>query len=307
MGNREIRPPNGDLGVKAGGREKIIDFLTLGLLFGDRRGGRRGSSGGGGRTKREMQNDMALMEHQFRLQDELERARTARGVEGATQTDANAFANISRFYGGGQMIGVNDAHGNPIITEEELNRRPKRGSGKGSGGTSVSWEDPVYPNQQGGPEVPESTDDPGDTPAPTPRPKKRTAADARLELGALTDKYGSEQGDVSDEEWEDYLGRSSALAEQHDILSRDESRKANNRAKKRAGGGMVADYQPEVIAGGKIKKNTRKTEREAVDYALGETSSLGTVNDNGAIDTGSNGNRPAPGGENGVIEGPQFK
>ncbi len=302
MANREIQPPGGDLGVKTGGRKAIADFFTLRYLLGGRQGGGRS---GGGRTKRELQNDMALMEHQYNLQDQLERARTARGVEGATQTDANAFANISRFYGGGQMIGVNDAHGNPIISEEELNRRPRKGSGKGSGGTAVSWEDPVYPNQQDGPTQDEPIEDEPIQDGPTPikdEPQGEfNTKDKIRELRVSADKVSKRmkpltptQVEDANADWEDFHKAKQDEAKEAGVEIDDDLR---NEIRTQYLQGKFSTGKETLPGNYKPDKEVRQWIRDTPTVNPGD----------GSIDTGSNGTRPAPGGESGVIEGPQFK
>lgn len=328
MANKEISPPGGDLGVGTTGRSGLVNALTTAMWWdrfnGDRRGRRGGVSFGGGRSKRQMKNDMAMMEYQYRLQDELERARTARGVEGSAQTDANAYQAADAFFGGGTIEGVSGAHTPKQIQNVEA--RPKKGNFKGAGGTSAGWE---YADEQLGGEEPQADEDPdvtddppiedgptGDaptpTPTPTPRAKRRTAADARAEMQLLMDTYGDDDSAHDDDTWTEYTSRMSALADEHDILSRDATRKANNRAKKRVGSSGVAPIIPEHIPGARILKNTPKALREQTAYALEETAGIvpskevGTVNEDASIDTGEVGNRPAPGGKNGVSKGQQF-
>lgn len=175
---------------------------------------------------------------------------------------------------------------------------------------------PPKPPHPGVPTVgPGSAPTPAPTPAPEPEPQdgpagevrgKRgmpTAADFRAEMNALQSQYGDEQGSHSDEDWENYTGRMSALANAHDIVAVDTARKANTAGKKRAGATKVAPYKAEVIAGGNPEQ--RRVSGDARTQAaagLQETADLGTP----ATTQYGVGGRPQPSGQSGNTQGQQF-
>lgn len=307
MANREVRPPEGDLGINTGGRQALADFMAMRNMLGDkgRGGGGLFASFRGGRTKRQMQNDMKLYQFYRQVDDQAARAADARRVQVTQQNQANMLANnlgaVRAATGNSDepfiLPGAEGAFGDREVAAGDY--MPNEFEARDQNGNLIRVKNPVRGGQT--PEGPVE-----DGPAQVKPVKKRTAADARLELGNLTSRYGSEQGDVSDEEWEDYLGRASALANAHDIAARDESRRANSKAKKKAGGGAASPYSPEVIEGGRVKKKTSKQERADVEAGLEATKNIASVNEDASIDTGDIGSRPQPGGENGVVQGNQF-
>lgn len=336
MANKEISPPGGDLGVGTSGRSGLINALTAAMWF-DRDGRRRRGSGvsfGGGRSKRQMKNDMAMMEYQYRLQDELERARTARGVEGSAQKDANAYQAADAFFGGGTIEGVSGAHTPKQI--QNVDARPNKGNFKSAGGTSAGWE---YADEQLGGEGPQADEDPditedgpsGETPQEQAAKVRYTRPDLLEQGGGKTVlKRGNLKGgaaskvkakqdaffeaslspdELSSEEIkqlrEEYYGNTSA----GDDLRQDAADYAGDVlypiSRRKVSGQKKTDAYSEAEAKG-LLGNPSDAAKLKIESPEEIKSKVGTVNEDASIDTGTAGNRPAPKGQSGAVQGPQF-
>lgn len=325
MANREIQPPGGDLGVNEGGRGRIIDMLIGKRIFGGNDGGSRGKS------KRDYKNEAKLLEHQYKLQDMLEQARTARHVEGTYNTNLNNLVNSARMLNagaGGDGGPTGDPHdfGKIIPThvrpdeflaqDEAGNKIHIKDSGNRGPGPVVSDDPPTTDGP--GPVV---SDDPPITDGPGPKEpakKRRTAADVRLDMKSAEDEYDAAvAAGASDEDLADLASRGSMLSDEHYLLARKEGGQRDKGARKKAGlpaAGGTAGYTFESLDGGANDSRVRSTKSRGetlkklqanVDYGR-ESLGIGTVGNDGGIDLGENGVRPAPSGESGVIEGTQF-
>ena len=314
MANPEIpgNAPQNNLGVKGMNRGNLINFLLFRDFVGGGKKGKKGGGGGavaqgGGRTRREMKNDMKMLRFQYELQDEFERAQTARAVEKAAQTDANAYQAADAFFGGGTIEGVSGAHTPKQIQNVEA--RPKKGNFKGAGGTSAGWE---YADEQLGGEEPQANEDP-DVTEDEPIVQQDGPIDDRrftekTKIRQVVSKSGGPrkgfsnltptQAEEANTDWEDFY-------------------KVKQEEASSAGVPWDKDLEDEVqqqylqgkfsIPVGEVPESKRK-DKELQPWIQEEppAKSVPAVNEDASIDTGDVGNRPAPGGENGIAKGPQF-
>ena len=290
------------------GRRNIINALFLNKMVRNRGGS--GGGGGGGMSKKDWKNKSDYLKHQYTLQDELEQAQAARGVETTANNRRNMFddsaAMVNAGNGGGPQSFQTDVH-NPggvrqYLSPAELLLQDQNGNKFHSKGSGPAGDAPV-----------EDTPVKDTTPVKSP-PKKLKSEDLRLRLNNMVDATGSEQGTKTDQEWDDYLGAASALANSHDIQARDETRKRNNSSRSKSpsrgwtGTSGPAPYKPEVIEGGRVSFNSSAADRADTAAGLSATEHITgiTANDKGAPIMGVMGNRPALSGESGIEQSKQF-
>lgn len=299
MANPELpgNAPQNNLGVKGMNRGNLINFLLFKDFVGGGKKGKKGGGGGGGRTRREMINDMKMLEHKYRLQDEIEQARTARAVEESAQKDANAYHAANRFFVGGTIPGVSQAHTAKEI--ENVEDMPEEGAFESAGGTNARWKKGKKATG-GQPENPPivQQDGPIDDRRFTEKTKIRQVVSKsggpRKGFSNLTPT----QAEEANTDWEDFY-------------------KVKQEEASSAGVPWDKDLEDEVqqqylqgkfsIPVGEVPESKRK-DKELQPWIQEEppAKSVPAVNEDASIDTGDVGNRPAPGGENGVAKGPQF-
>lgn len=167
MANREIKPPESDLGISTGGREALANFMAMKNLLDDRKKG--GGLLSGGRTRRQMRNDMKMYQFMRQVDDQAARAADARRLQVSAADAAWNTANYLKGVGAGTGQGQTDENGNVVlmnsvndvfgpITVPNKNVLPDQFTAKSSLGSVFAGTNPVRP------EGPSPEEPPGETP-----------------------------------------------------------------------------------------------------------------------------------------------
>lgn len=338
MANREIQPPGGDLGVNTSGRAGLINFLSAKRLFGD------GVGGGGGRGK-DYKNEAKLFKFQQQVLDERERAQAAReemlygnktGIDlGAEQVSQNQgrehYQEMLNMVKDAKAQGASGEQLQQLVTSFDL-ETPRGGRARGTFDIVGGPKPPTGPAPDGpGPFVsddPPVNDDPG--------PKKKPAREKDMWNTDITRKdvegkggnkgkmdlvdtpLHYKQADIMREGWDDQLA-----AHQKELADAGEAPLDEDETKQLAQEQAYAMFPLQARQAGSLSQNklegnlpyikgdkaTQKTISKMhpdAQFSDAGSISFGKVGNDGGIDLGENGARPAPSGESGITPGNQF-
>jgi hypothetical protein len=324
VANREIQPPGGDLGVNTGARSNVIDWLTF--------GGGRGSGGGGGRSGKDYKNEAELFKFQQEVLDERERAQNARaemlhgnktaidlGGEQVSQTQG--LATHAQFIKNLQDSGASSEQIMQAVSQANMDL-PKGGS------FGVKFDN--TPVTGGGKPAPTNPDVPGEEPPVEPTPEKdmwdtditRKKSEGKGGNNAKVDVKDSPlhwtQKEKMRSGWDDQLaahqkeladaGEAPLDEEEVKQLAQEQSYAMFPLQGRQTAGlskSQLEGNQP-YISGNKATQKTISKMHPDAQFSDAGSISFGKVGNDGGIDLGTSGARPAPNGTSGVTQGTQF-
>lgn len=304
---------------KGHGRANIINAFMLSKLA----RGRDGYRGGGGKSKRDWENESKFLEYQYRLKDEEARARAANEVEVTANNRRNLYDDSAAMSnagngGGGQTFST-DVH-NPtsvraydspdelLIQDQNGNKYHAKNNRPAGGPAGEPMDGPAEDLPE---DSPEGNGDPGTTQGPWDPFANRKVKKATLIAG---DKKEIAR-----------IGEQKMLpAQLKDARENfDPYYQAKLEEARAAGVEMDPELQEEVtqefirnsnpFSERQVEALTSAQRRQQQDWIRGNPADakvvapqVGDADENGAPHVGDQGNRSAPSGESGVPAGPQF-